>query len=67
MPCGLVLPNRLGKAAMEESLAEPGQLPGARIEGLYRRWAQGGAGLLLTGNVMVDSRAMTGPATMTAT
>jgi len=64
LPCGLVLPNRLAKAAMEESLADPGQLPGARIEGLYRRWAQGGAGLLLTGNVMVDSRAMTGPATI---
>lgn len=64
LPCGLLLPNRLAKAAMEESLAEPGQLPGARIEGLYRRWAQGGAGLLLTGNVMVDSRAMTGPATI---
>lgn len=55
MPCGLVLPNRLGKAAMEESLAEPGQLPGARIEGLYRRWAQGGAGLLLTGNEPIAS------------
>jgi len=64
LPCGLVLPNRLAKAAMEESLADPGQLPGARIEGLYRRWAQGGVGLLLTGNVMVDSRAMTGPATI---
>ena len=24
LPCGLVLPNRLAKAAMEESLAEPG-------------------------------------------
>lgn len=28
---------------------------------LYRAWADGGAGLMLTGNVMVDRRAMTGP------
>ena len=28
---------------------------------LYQAWADGGAGLLISGNVMVDSRAMTGP------
>ncbi|MCU1614511.1 MAG: 2,4-dienoyl-CoA reductase [Frankiales bacterium] len=59
---GSVLPNRLGKAAMEESLADAGQQPGARLLHLYRTWASGGAGLLITGNVMVDARAMTGPA-----
>lgn len=61
LPCGAVIPNRLGKAAMEENMSEPGQLPGTTLIGLYRRWARGGAGLLITGNVMVDGRAMTGP------
>lgn len=47
---------------MEENLAGAGQLPDHRLRGLYRAWSRGGAGLLLTGNVMVDARAMTGPA-----
>lgn len=61
LPCGAVIPNRLAKAAMEENMSVPGQLPGNTLTGLYRRWAQGGAGLIITGNVMVDGRAMTGP------
>ncbi len=61
LPNGQVLKNRLAKAAMEESMAEPGQLPGAPMQRLYRRWAEGGAGLLITGNVMVAPDAMTGP------
>ncbi len=64
LPNGQRLPNRLAKAAMEESLAERGQVPGPAIARLYQRWAEGGVGLMITGNVMVDSRAMTGPASM---
>lgn len=64
LPNGAIVPNRLAKAAMEETLAEAGQLPGPRIGRLYRRWAEGGAGLLITGNVMVDRRALTGPGTI---
>ena len=64
LPNGSTLPNRLAKAAMEEAMAEAGQLPGLAIERLYAHWAQGGAGLLITGNVMVDSRALTGPGTI---
>ncbi|WP_411970061.1 NADH:flavin oxidoreductase/NADH oxidase family protein [Paucibacter sp. Y2R2-4] len=64
LPHGQLLPNRLAKAAMEESLAEHGQLPGPAIARLYQRWAEGGVGLMITGNVMVDSRAMTGPASI---
>ncbi|MFD8671557.1 NADH:flavin oxidoreductase/NADH oxidase family protein [Streptomyces seoulensis] len=59
---GQVLRNRIAKAAMEENMAADGQLPGAELFGLYRRWAQGGAGLLITGNVMVHAEALTGPA-----
>lgn len=61
LPSGGVLPNRIAKAAMEENLADPGQLPGKALHTLYRRWAQGGLGLLITGNVMVDPSAVTGP------
>ncbi|MEU6314413.1 NADH:flavin oxidoreductase/NADH oxidase family protein [Streptomyces sp. NPDC047014] len=65
LPNGSRLPNRVAKAAMEESLAvQPGQLPGPEIEALYRRWAEGGAGLIITGNVMVDRRALTSPRTI---
>jgi 2,4-dienoyl-CoA reductase-like NADH-dependent reductase (Old Yellow Enzyme family) len=61
LPNGSQLPNRLAKAAMEENMADPGQLPGPAIHRLYRAWAEGGAGLIITGNVMVDGRALTGP------
>ena len=61
LPCGALLPNRLAKAAMEENMADAGQVPGLAIMRLYERWAEGGTGLLITGNVMVDGRAMTGP------
>lgn len=42
-------------------MADAGQVPGPAIRALYATWAQGGAGLILTGNVMIDGRAMTGP------
>ena len=61
LPNGAVLPNRLCKAAMEENLAAPGQVPGADLLRLYGAWAKGGVGLVLTGNVMVTPAAMTGP------
>ena len=61
LPCGITLKNRIVKAAMEENMAAPGQLPGDDLFNLYDQWAAGGAGLLITGNVMVDKLAMTGP------
>ncbi len=59
---GQVLGNRIAKAAMEENMAAGGQLPDKELFGLYRRWAAGGTGLLITGNVMVHAEALTGPA-----
>ncbi|MEV6756755.1 NADH:flavin oxidoreductase/NADH oxidase family protein [Streptomyces sp. NPDC051214] len=59
---GQVLGNRIAKAAMEENLAGEGQLPGRHLLALYRHWAAGGTGLLITGNVMVHAEALTGPA-----
>ena len=61
LPNGAVIPNRVAKAAMEENMADAGQVPGPGIRALYSAWARGGAGLIITGNVMVDGRAMTGP------
>jgi 2,4-dienoyl-CoA reductase-like NADH-dependent reductase (Old Yellow Enzyme family) len=58
---GQVLGNRIAKAAMEEGMAGRGQLPDERLTALYRRWGAGGAGLLITGNVMVHAEALTGP------
>src|SRR5258708_9807062 len=58
---GARLRNRIAKAAMEESMAGRAQLPGQRLISLYRRWGAGGAGLLITGNVMVHAEALTGP------
>ena len=53
------LPNRLAKAAMEEQLGTENMLPSQGIFNLYRTWARGGVGLIITGNVMVDYRAVT--------
>lgn len=62
LPNGSTLANRLSKAAMEENLAvQPGQYPGEKLFNLYERWAQGGVGLILSGNVMIDPSALTGP------
>ncbi len=58
---GHTLPNRIAKAAMEENMAEYGQVPGKALFNLYTRWAEGQPGLIITGNVMVAPDAMTGP------
>lgn len=56
LPCGVSLGNRLAKAAMTEGLADAMNRATKRHVTLYRRWAEGGASLLLTGNVQVDRR-----------
>ncbi|WP_213716223.1 NADH:flavin oxidoreductase/NADH oxidase family protein [Cedecea lapagei] len=61
LPNGTRVANRLAKAAMEENMADADHAPSQPLIQLYRRWAEGGAGLIITGNVMIDSRAMTGP------
>ncbi|GAB3862100.1 NADH:flavin oxidoreductase/NADH oxidase family protein [Nocardioides maradonensis] len=54
LPSGVRLPNRIAKAALSEALGDADNSPDDRIVTLYRRWAQGGYGLLVTGNIMVD-------------
>ncbi|PWY98479.1 FMN-linked oxidoreductase [Testicularia cyperi] len=52
---GKVAPNRLSKAPLEETLAKAGGGPPnhAHFE-LYRAWARGGWGMIITGNVAID-------------
>ncbi|ALS61678.1 NADH:flavin oxidoreductase/NADH oxidase family protein [Pandoraea norimbergensis] len=61
LPNGTTIPNRLAKAAMEENMADADHAPSDALLRLYDAWARGGAGLILTGNVMIDAQAMTGP------
>jgi len=61
LPCGVMLKNRLSKAAMTEGLGDPQNRATQRHVNLYRRWAEGGAAMLLTGNVQVDRRYMERP------
>lgn len=61
LPGGSVIENRIAKAAMEENMADGDQAPSDELLRLYTAWAEGGAGLLISGNVMIDGRAMTGP------
>jgi len=61
LPNGSVLRNRLAKAAMSETLATYGNRPTQDLVRLYRRWAASGLGLLITGHVMIDRRALGEP------
>jgi 2,4-dienoyl-CoA reductase-like NADH-dependent reductase (Old Yellow Enzyme family) len=54
LPCGAVLPNRIAKAAMTEGMATPDGRPTPELERLYGIWSDGGAGMLLSGNIIVD-------------
>ncbi len=61
LPCGVRLKNRLVKAAMTEGLGDALNRATPRHETLYRRWAAGGAGLLITGNIQIDRRYLERP------
>jgi 2,4-dienoyl-CoA reductase-like NADH-dependent reductase (Old Yellow Enzyme family) len=56
LPCGIRIGNRLAKAAMTEGLADARNRATAAHATLYRRWADGGVGLSITGNVQVCRR-----------
>lgn len=54
LPCGATLPNRIAKGAMTEGLARADGVATPELARLYRLWSDGGAGMLLTGNVQID-------------
>ena len=53
--------NRIFKAAMSEQLAGRNHNPGTELFRLYKTWAEGGLGIAITGNVMVDRNALGEP------
>ena len=53
--------NRLFKSAMSEQLGNKDLEPTPELIRLYRTWAQGGTGLLVTGNIMIDRNALGEP------
>jgi 2,4-dienoyl-CoA reductase-like NADH-dependent reductase (Old Yellow Enzyme family) len=61
LPCGATIKNRICKSAMSENLGTVDFHPTPNLTRLYGRWADGGMGLCITGNVMVDSNALGEP------
>ncbi len=61
LPCGAVIKNRLLKSAMSEALGDRARAATPELVRLYGTWADGGIGLCITGNVMVDKRALGEP------
>ena len=58
LPCGVTIPNRIVKSALSENNADSNGKPNDRIIKLYETWGKGGAGVLISGNVMMDSKAL---------
>jgi 2,4-dienoyl-CoA reductase-like NADH-dependent reductase (Old Yellow Enzyme family) len=61
LACGVTLKNRIVKSAMSEQLSTLGGDVSPELVELYRRWAAGGIGMTITGNVMVDRRSLGEP------
>ncbi|USN50728.1 MAG: NADH:flavin oxidoreductase/NADH oxidase family protein [Myxococcales bacterium] len=61
LACGVKIKNRIAKSAMSEDMADTNHSPTKNLCTLYQRWAQGGAGLLISGNIMVNSNALGEP------
>lgn len=58
LPNGSVLKNRISKSAMSENFGTRNHAPSKGLINAYKVWAKGNPGLLITGNVMVDSMAL---------
>jgi 2,4-dienoyl-CoA reductase-like NADH-dependent reductase (Old Yellow Enzyme family) len=61
LPCGATIKNRIFKSAMSEIMGSTTNNPTSSLFRLYERWAFGGTGLLVTGNVMIDRSALGEP------
>jgi 2,4-dienoyl-CoA reductase-like NADH-dependent reductase (Old Yellow Enzyme family) len=61
LPNGTIIKNRIFKPAMSEALGTTNQNPSQSLVTLYKTWADGGAGLVMTGNVMIDRNALGEP------
>jgi 2,4-dienoyl-CoA reductase-like NADH-dependent reductase (Old Yellow Enzyme family) len=56
LPCGITLENRLVKSAMTERISNRKLESTIGHLNLYEKWSETGAGLLITGNVMIESK-----------
>jgi 2,4-dienoyl-CoA reductase-like NADH-dependent reductase (Old Yellow Enzyme family) len=61
LPNGIIVKNRFGKAPLTEGLSDAWNRATARHVSLYGRWAAGGAGVVVTGNVQIDRRYLERP------
>ena len=61
LPNGSVLINRIAKSAMSENIGTLSNAPTKTLINAYKVWAKGNPGLLITGNVMIDSKALGEP------
>lgn len=61
LPRGGVVKNRVCKSAMSEALGTRQGRATPELARLYGAWAEGGVGLCITGNVMIDRRALGEP------
>ncbi len=61
LPCGATLKNRIGKSSLSEQISDRENRPTSDLVRIYTRWANGGAGLMMTGNVMIDRTALEEP------
>lgn len=61
LPNGSVVKNRFFKSAMSEAFGTIDHRPTTKLITLYESWAEGGVGLSVTGNVMIDRRALGEP------
>ncbi len=61
LPNGTVLKNRMAKSAMSENLSDSKHQTTPTLINAYKKWAQGGSGLLFTGNIMIDKTALGEP------
>ena len=61
LPCGAILKNRIAKSAMSENIGTLSNAPTKALINAYEVWAKGNPGLLITGNVMIDRKALGEP------
>ena len=61
LPNGTTIKNRFFKSAMSEGMGTRDFQPKKNITTLYKRWAEGGTGLIITGNIMVDPKGTAEP------
>ena len=61
LPNGSHLQNRIVKSAMSENMGTLKNAPTKNLINAYKVWSKGESGLLITGNIMIDSKAIGEP------